>query len=304
MHDTAALPPTERKRAMKYGIYYAYWEKAWIADYIPYVSKMKNLGFDILEIGCQHLLNMDDEYLLRLKAEAEEQGIMITGGYGPDAAHDIANADPAIVKAAFEKYEATFRKMQMCGIKWIGGGLYSYWPVDYTKPIDKPGDLARSIANIRELADMAKAYEVDLGMEVLNRFEGYLLNTCEEAVDFVTKVDRPNVWIMLDTFHMNIEEDSFADAVKLAGDKLGHVHVGEANRRCPNPNGRIPWKEIGDALHEINYNGKVVMEPFVRMGGEVGTDIRIWHDLSNGCSDAKLDEDAAASVKFLRDLWG
>ena len=66
----------------------------------------------------------------------------------------------------------------------------------------------------------------------------------------------------------------------------------------------MPWKEIGDALNEIGYTGDVVMEPFVRMDGEVGRDIRIWHDLSNGCSDAKLDEDAAASVKFLRELWG
>ena len=103
---------------------------------------------------------------------------------------------------------------------------------------------------------------------------------------------------------MNIEEDSFTEAIKLAGDKLGHVHVGEANRRCPFAGGRMPWKEIGDALNEIGYTGDVVMEPFVRMDGEVGRDIRIWHDLSNGCSDAKLDEDAAASVKFLRELWG
>ena len=82
------------------------------------------------------------------------------------------------------------------------------------------------------------------------------------------------------------------------------MHLGEANRRPPFAGGRIPWKEIGEALHDIHYEGDVVMEPFVRMGGEVGNDIRIWHDLSNGCSDEKLDADAAASVAFLRDLWG
>jgi len=288
---------------MNYGIYYSYWEKAWRADYIPYVSKVKELGFDILEVGCHHFIDMDDEYLLRLKNEAEKCGIVITGGYGPDAAHDIASADPAIVQAAFDKYEATFKKMKVAGVKKIGGGLYSYWPVDYTKPIDKEGDLKRSIANIRDLADMAAAYDITLGMEVLNRFEGYLLNTCEEAVAYVEAVDRPNVKVMLDTFHMNIEEDSFGDAIRLAGKHLGHVHLGEANRRPPYARGRMPWAEIGEALHDIGYNGDVVMEPFVRMGGEVGLDIRIWHDLSKGASDAQLDADAAASVNFLRSIW-
>ena len=289
---------------MKYGIYYSYWEKEWIADYIGYVGKVRKLGFDILEVGCHFMLNMEDEYLLRLKAEAEAQGIVLTGGYGPDAAHNIASPDPEIVKAAFEKYEATFKKMKTAGVRKLGGGLYSYWPVDYNVPFDKKADLERSIDNIRELADMAAAYDISLGMEVLNRFEGYLLNICEEAVEFVDKVGRPNVKVMLDTFHMNIEEDSFGDAIRLAGDRLGHLHVGEANRRPPFAGGRIPWQEIGEALHEIHYDGDVVMEPFVRMGGAVGKDIRIWHDLSNGCPDEKLDQDAAESVKFLRELWG
>ena len=289
---------------MKYGIYYSYWEKEWRADYIPYVKKVKDLGFDILEVGCHHFLDMDDDFLMKLKAEAEAQGIILTGGYGPDAAHDIASADPAIQKAAFEKYEATFKKMKTAGVKKLGGGLYSYWPVDYSKPIDKEGDRARSIRNMRELADMAAEYDITLGMEVLNRFEGYILNTCEEAVDFVDRIDRPNLKIMLDTFHMNIEEDSFGDAIRLAGDRLGHLHVGEANRRPPFAGGRIPWQEIGEALHDIHYTGDVVMEPFVRMGGTVGNDIRIWHDLSKGCPDEELDKDAATSVKFLRELWG
>ena len=65
----------------------------------------------------------------------------------------------------------------------------------------------------------------------------------------------------------------------------------------------MPWAEIGSALREIGYDGSVVMEPFVRMGGQVGKDISIWRDLSNGASDAALDEEAAKSVQFLRGLW-
>ena len=292
---------------MKYGIYISYWEKEWGGDPIAYVERVKNLGFDILEVACQDFLGKEDAYMERLRESARAAGLRLTGGYGPDAAHNISSADPSIVKAAFEKYEAMFKKMQIAGIDLLGGGLYTYWPADYSKPVDKIGDTARAITNVRELGDMAAAYGITLGMEVLNRFEGYLLNTCEEALDLVTKIDRPNVKIMLDTFHMNVEEDSFGDAVRLAGPLLGHMHVGEANRRPPHEGGRIPWKEIGDALHEIGYDGDVVMEPFVRQGGGIGRDICVWRDLTKGegpALTAKLDEEAARSVAVLRGLWG
>lgn len=289
---------------MRYGIYNSYWEHDWGTDALPYVHKVKELGFDVLEVACHDLFNSTDEYVLSLKAEAEKCGIRLTGGYGPDKAHDISSKDPEIVKAAMSKFEGIFKKMQLAGIDKLGGGLYSYWPADYTVPMDKPADLKRAIANTKDLADMAANYGVTcLGMEVLNRFEGYMLNTCEEALDFVTAVGKPNVKIMLDTFHMNIEEDSFTEAIKLAGDKLGHLHLGEANRRPPYAEGRMPWKEIGEALHSVGYDGDVVMEPFVKKGGNIGLDIRVWRDLKEG-DHSVLDEDVRKSVAFLRGLWG
>lgn len=289
---------------MKYGIYYPYWLTEWDPDCIPFVKKVKDLGFDILEVPTHGFLSLDDAYLDELKKLSKKEDIKLTGGVGPDAQHEISSADPAIVKAGFDWFEAMFRKMRIAGIKKLGGGLYSYWPVDYTKPIDKAGDLARSIANMKDLADMAAAYDITLCMEVLNRFEGYLLNICEEAVDYVEKVDKPNVKIMLDVFHMNIEEDSFTEAIQLAGDRLEHLHLGEANRRPPHAEGRIPWAEIGDALHSIGYEGDVVMEPFVRQGGTIGSQIKVWHDPMKGAPLSRLDVDAAASVRFLRSLWG
>ena len=158
-------------------------------------------------------------------------------------------------------------------IHLIGGALYSYWPVDYSKPIDKPGDWARSVAGVREVAKVAEDCGVDYCLEVLNRFENHMLNTAEEAVSFVEEVGSPSVKVMLDTFHMNIEEDSIGGAIRKAGARLGHLHTGECNRKVPGK-GRIPWAEVGGALRDIGYQGSVVMEPFVTMGGKVGSDIR------------------------------
>ncbi len=289
---------------MKYGIYYAYWEKEWGGQFVPYVEKCKRLGFDVLEVACGAFHLEDDRFFRELRAAADANGMILTGGYGPRPEHNLASRDEAAVEKTFDFYADIFRKMEIAGIDRIGGALYSYWPVDFSAPMDKPGDTARSIARMQRLADMAADHGIMLCMESLNRFEGYMINEAYEAIDYVKAVDRPNVKVMLDTFHMNIEEDSLTDAIRQAGPLLGHFHVGEANRRCPRPGGRFDWAEIGQALKQINYGGYVVMEPFVTMGGQVGKDISIWRDLSHGATEERLDQDAAASVAYLRKVMG
>lgn len=287
---------------MKHGIYYAYWEDMWGADYFPYIEKVAKLGFDFLEIGCAPVNGFSMDTLKDLKKCADDNGIFLTGGYGPSADRNLGSADPAIIQNAKDFYYELFKRLEILGIRSIGGGLNSYWPADYSKPIDKKGDWARSVANVREVAKVANDHGINYCLEVLNRFEGYLINTCAEGVQFVQEVDVPNVYVMLDTFHMNIEEDDLAEAVRHAGKYLGHFHTGECNRRVPGK-GRTPWREIGQALREIGYDGTVCMEPFVKMGGEVGQDIRIWHNMYDDLSEAKLDKDAADAVKFQRYMF-
>jgi len=96
---------------------------------------------------------------------------------------------------------------------------------------------------------------------------------------------------------MNIEEDSIGGAIELAGSYLSGLHVGETNRKPPGT-GRMDWGDIKRALDKINFDGPIVMEPFVRPGGTVGKNIAVWRDLMPGVD---LDEAAAQSVQFLRD---
>lgn len=287
---------------MKYGIYFAYWEKEWNADQKSYISKVKKLGFDILEISCAMLKNISREELVEMRDMARAEGVTLTAGYGPGPSENLASSDEAVVKNAVAFYTDILEKLEILDIHTLGGGIYSYWPVDYTKPIDKEGDWKRSVKNVRTVGKIAQACGVDYCLEVLNRFEGYLLNTCAECRQFVEEVDVPAVKIMLDTFHMNIEEDSMTEAILLAGDRLGHFHVGENNRRLPGK-GNLPWYQIGSALRAIGYDKNVVMEPFVKSGGKVGSDIKVWRDLSMGAATEQLDRDAAASVAFLRNVF-
>jgi len=282
---------------MKYGIYYAYWEKEWGGEYLKYIKKAGTLGFDILEISCAGLAELPLAKINELAAAASDEGVGLTGGYGPRAQENISSADTAIVKNAFEFWKKTFEVLSKLNIKSVGGGLYSYWPCDYEKPFNKDDDLKRSIDNMKKLGEITADHNITLNMEALNRFEGYLINTAAEALSYVKAVGRDNVKIMLDTFHMNIEEDDIIDAIKLSGEFLGHFHIGEANRKPPRAGSRMDWVSIGKTLNEIGYKGAVVMEPFVLQGGQVGKDIKIWRNLGN---ENDLDDEVRRSVNFIR----
>jgi D-psicose/D-tagatose/L-ribulose 3-epimerase len=131
-------------------------------------------------------------------------------------------------------------------------------------------------------------------MELLNRFEGYLINTVEQGLEIIAAVGSDYLKLHLDTFHLNIEADHIGNAIRLAGDRLGHFHAVENNRKVPGQ-GHIPWSEVGQALDDIHYAGTVVSESFLSPAGEVGRGLYIWHP---PLSD--LDQAARQTAEFLR----
>jgi len=289
---------------MKYGIYFAYWTHEWYADYLHFMDKLADMGFDVMEVSCAAFANTytKDEQLVALRERAKERGLLMTSGYGPTKSQNLSSADSAVVRSAKDFFIETFRKLELMDIHFMGGGLYSYWPVDYSRPVDKPGDWKRAVTNVREVAKHAEQRGIVLGMEVLNRYEGYLINTCRECLEFISDVNMPNVQVMLDTFHMNIEEDNMGEAIRLAGGKLAHLHLGEQNRLVPGK-GSLPWNEIGCALRDIGYDKAVVMEPFVMQGGTIGSEIRVWRDLVRDTSVEALDRDAKGALEFVRHVF-
>ncbi|MCC8180062.1 MAG: sugar phosphate isomerase/epimerase [Planctomycetes bacterium] len=287
---------------MKFGTYYAYWEQEWKADYLHYIDKVAKLGFDILEVGAHDISQMSDDEIKRIKDAAAAAGITMTAGIGMPADCDISSDDAQIVENGMNRLKGGIVAMEKLGVPIIGGIIYSYWPCDYTRPVDKPGVRARAVAGTKKIADFAADHNVVLGIEIVNRFEHFLLNTSEEGVAFVKEVDKKNVVVMLDCFHMNIEEDFMGDAIRTAGPLLGHFHIGECNRKVPGK-GHMPWDDMGKALRDINYTGAVVMEPFVKPGGTVGKEIKVWRDLSNGASVEQMDKDIAESLVFVREKF-
>lgn len=294
---------------IQHGIYYAYWEREWNGDYLRYIEKVAKLGFDILEIAAGPLPDYTQEQLAGLRECARAHGIRLTVGYGPAPENNIASADPKVREHALEFYKDLFQRMEKIGATLIGGAIYSCWPIDYSRPVDKKGDWERGVEGIAKLGRIGMDHGIEtIGMEVLNRFENHVLNTAKEGVAFVESVRQlepgaVNVKVMLDTFHMNIEEQSIGNAIRTAGGLLGHFHTGECDRRVPGQ-GRIPWREIRDALEDVGYDGAAVMEPFVIPGGTVGKDIRVWRDLVEDTSETALDRDVKEALRFQKYMLG
>ncbi|MDD5368991.1 MAG: sugar phosphate isomerase/epimerase [Anaerolineaceae bacterium] len=281
----------------KIGIYYAYWTQEWDADFNPYIDKVADLGFDVLEVNAGTIATMTPAERKALKRHADARQIGLSYCIGLPAKFDVAAEAEHVRKDGIRFLGEITRGIGEMGGGRLSGILYGSWPALMPEgSSDKRPYRDRSVASIKEVIKVAEDNDVVFNMEVVNRFEQYLLNTAAEGVDYVKCIDSPNAKILLDTYHMNIEEDTIADAVVIAGSYLGHVHLGENNRKTPGY-GHIPWAELANALKKINYQGWMVMEPFLKPGGQVGRDIRVFRDLSIGMD---LDEEARKACDFMR----
>jgi D-psicose/D-tagatose/L-ribulose 3-epimerase len=284
----------------KIGIYFAYWTDKWTGDYKYFVDKVARLGFDILEVQPDLLLSMSKAELENLRQLANDRSLELTFCIGFTQDKDLASESASVRQAGLDYAIKILDVIHFMGGKVFGGINYSAWPAVFPVDlVDKRPYLERSARGVKEISKVAEDYGITYCLEIVNRFEHFLLNTAAEGVAFVDAIGSPNVKLLLDAFHMNIEEDSIGAAITSVGDRLGHFHIGETNRKPPGQ-GRMPWDEIAQALKKINYQGRVVMEPFIKPGGEVGQAIHVWRDLSGGDNESQLDLQAKEALTFMR----
>jgi D-psicose/D-tagatose/L-ribulose 3-epimerase len=278
------------------GIHFGYWTQYWDVEPFPFVEKAKICGFDVLEVRAQKIARMSVAERDKLKAAAAEAGLGLTYSIGMAADMDMLSEDAAVRKNAIHFLGEVCRAMKQMGGTIMAGINYSSWPRRPLPGEDKQVLTDRAVEGVREAIKTAEDCEVFFCIEVVNRFEHFLMNTAAEGIAFIKRVGSPNCKLHLDTFHLNIEEDSIDGAIREAGSWLGHFHLGEPNRRPPG-RGRMPWPEVFGALSDINYQGALVMEPFLVPGGEVGRDIAVYRHLPGHDT---LDEEATRSAQFVR----
>ena len=137
---------------------------------------------------------------------------------------------------------------------------------------------------IDRAAKAARDLNMRLGIEPCNRYETHLLNTARQSVELIERVGADNVFIHLDTYHMNIEEVSMAEGFADAGDHLGYVHLSESNRGVPG-RGTLDWKGTFEGLKAVGYDGIMTLESFVYLAPEIASGLAVWRPVAERPQD-------------------
>ena len=272
------------------GIEIFYWLDRWSDDQSSVFAKAAEAGYDGVEISLVAGLDVGVE---RMVSTAGSLGLDVLCSTGLSPAMDISSPDPSVRRAGIDHLRRCLDDSARLRSPILGGVTYATW-MGFPEG-DHDGHRQRSAAALHEVAEYASTVGVVVCLEVLNRFETFMFNTVASCLQFIDTVGHPSVKVELDTFHMNMEEDDLADAVRLAGNRIGHVQVAANNRRAPQY-GHIDWASFSAALDDAGYEGWVVFETFPNSRVETGRATYAWRDLTD-----RPDQDAAEAARFIRE---
>jgi sugar phosphate isomerase/epimerase len=142
-------------------------------------------------------------------------------------------------------------------------GTHSNALPPFRSPRSPDEDRRLLLEALDELGRHAASEGVRVYLEPLNRYEDHMLNRLEQAADLCGELGHPSVQVMADLFHMNIEEDDIASAIRRCGDRLAHVHLADSGRAHPGT-GHIDFPAAIGALREIGFGGVLAMECGIR----------------------------------------
>ena len=252
----------------KYGIHAFTLEGFWNNDLAPKViAQAAELGFDLLEIP----LLKPSEFDSALVAKALSQnGIQAVASLClPPDAHLPFNPTGALqfLKHAVDKV-ADFGGKQLLGCLYCNLGTL-------TRQAPTADEKKKVAEVLGELRQYATPKGVSLGIEPVNRYETYLCNTGSDAIDYFTAIGADDMIIHFDTYHMNIEEDGYGSALRDAGRYAGYIHLSESHRGLPGE-GTVDWDDVFQGLHDIDYQGPLVLEAFAAINPDLIGATCLW----------------------------
>lgn len=294
------------------GLQTAYWSGTTPELDIHQIIKLtKKANMDTIELKAGDIVPLTVEERAALRKEIENVGLSITiNGTGLRPQRDVSSPDEESHKAGIKHLCHMLDLSKEMGAKLFSGIPYGLWNTrpgaDDDVAAMKKERRENAIEGLREVARHAEEIDMILCLEIVNRFEQYIVNTVEEGIEICDEINHPNCKLLLDTFHMNIEEDYIPDAIRAASEKgyLGYIHIGESNRKIPNGKKRtnIDWEAIAAAIKDIGYDGPLVMESFVLASSSSAKSVSLWREIKDGTNIDGLVADAAAGVEFLKNL--
>ncbi len=227
-------------------------------------------GLDFVEIPLLHPESMDVSGTREL---LDQHGIGCTCSLGlPKAAHLPFAPDKAetFLRGAVDVTAALEAPA-------LSGAIYTHLGTLTGKPPTED-ELARVGRVLKSVARYAAEKDISLGVEAINRYESYLINLASQAGAMVDRIDEPNVFVHLDTYHMNIEEKGFYDPIVATGERMRYIHLSESDRGTPGT-GNVHWDEVFRGLRAIDYDGYLVMESFAAINEDIIGATALWRDV-------------------------
>lgn len=279
------------------GVISMFYARPFTAAHFFALARMKKAGADCIEL----LVPEEGELDLReARAAIADAGLSVVLAARVNLSRDLASADKAAHETGVAYLEFCVRSAESLGATIVGGPLYGA-PMVFAgraptpcAPDERKRKIDAVVSGLARAAKAAQGAGVKLGIEPLNRFETDIANTAFHARQLAERVDSPAVGVMLDTFHMNMEENDLPQAIRDTGDRLFHFQANE-NHRGFIGSGHVDWPPIARALHDIGYDGPIVLEPFRRDDEDAGVTLAQWRAPARD-EDAKL----AASIAYLK----
>lgn len=246
---------------------------------LPLFGRIRALGFDFVELLVPE--PDDDLDLMAVREALEENGLDIVLAARVNLRRSLASDDPDARQGGMDYLKYCIEIAETLGARIIGGPLYGE-PLVFAgrapTPMTEDQRRARedrTIEGLATLAPIARNAGKYLALEPLNRFETDVVSTTGQAMVVVETVNDDGLGLLLDTFHMNMEERSIPDAIRAAGSRLLHFQANENDRGYPGT-GHIDWPPVMRALSEIGYDGPISLEPFRRDDDRVALPIAHW----------------------------
>ncbi|CAN2186796.1 IolE Sugar phosphate isomerases/epimerases [Candidatus Nanopelagicaceae bacterium] len=279
-------------KRLEFGGHALVWAGDWSAEGArAAISGAARSGYDYVEIALLDPWKVDIAMTRDLLAE---YGVRAHASLGLSPTTDVTSTDASIIAKGDELLRKATDVLHGLGGTELCGVLYCSLG-KYPGPASRE-NRANSVAAMQRLSDYAADKGINVNFEVVNRYETNIMNTGIEGLAFLDEVNRPNTFIHLDTYHMNIEEDGMEKSVIAAGDKLGFVHIGESHRGYLG-SGNVDFDTFFAALKKINYQGPITFESFSSavVDPALSNALCVWRNLWSDSDDL-----ASTALSFMK----
>jgi 5-keto-L-gluconate epimerase len=222
-----------------------------VGDLEPNLARIAALGYDGVELAIRdpRLINLDSLEKLVRKHNLSVPAIGTGQAWGEEGL-SFTDPDEAIRRAAIDRVKSHVLAASRFDAIIIIGLIRGI-----VKPGIEPGQaMSWLIAALRECSEAVREYGIRLALEPINRYETTLINNTAQGLDLIKNVEAGNFGLLLDTFHMNIEEPIIEDSIRNCGQQIFHFHVADSNRGYPGA-GHLDFKSILSALTAAGYQG-------------------------------------------------